>query len=82
MALNIDEKDLFREILAHEGWPVLMKVIRERLDVQTRRVLDFDLNNRTFEELGLEKARLEGAKNLVAAIEKLKTGGPRTKSKK
>lgn len=73
--LTVDEEESFREILTHDGWRVLIKVFQSQVELQERRVLDFNLAVKSVNELAFEKARLEGARQLFNSIRALKGRG-------
>lgn len=67
MKLTIDEQEEFQNLMASSAWNVLIKVLVSLEQKQKDRVLSYNLDKGP-EQLVIEKARAEGAIQLVRAL--------------
>ena len=62
--LKDDEKEIFAELLEHDGLKPLMRLLDAQAAAFEREVLSFDLKVGLEDELIIRKARAEGARRL------------------
>lgn len=71
--LSQDEREQLIDLTRSDAWKAVLKSVERSIQKMERRLLAYNLS-KGFEELALEKARVEGARQLQQAIESLKPG--------
>lgn len=71
MKLNQEEKDELLALMTSSGWDVLVKVLENLKSRPAKRVLSYNLSDGP-EGLVIEKARSEGARDVVDGVIKFR----------